>query len=106
MSKYLWKVNYTTPGMQGVIKEGGNARRNAAEKAIQSVGGHLDSFYYAFGDTDLYGIADFPDAAACASAAMHITAAGGVTIETTVLLSADDIDRASDMEMDYRPPGA
>ena len=106
MTKYLWNVRYTLAGMQGVMKEGGNARRNAAEKAVQSAGGHLDAFYFAFGDTDVYCIADFPDAATCASAAMHVSAAGGATVQTTVLLSPDDIDRASGMELDYRPPGA
>jgi uncharacterized protein with GYD domain len=106
MSKFLWKVRYTTTGMQGVMKEGGNARRNAAEKAVQSAGGHLDSFHFAFGDADVYCIVDFPDATTCASAAMQVSAAGGATIETTVLLSPDEIDRASGMQLDYRAPGA
>lgn len=105
MSKYLWKVRYTTTGMKGVMQEGGNARRHVAEKAVQSAGGQLDSFHFAFGDTDVYCILDFPDAAACASAAMHVSAAGGATIETTVLLSPDEIDRAANMDLDYRPPG-
>src|SRR5687767_12168791 len=72
MSKYMWKVNYSAAGMKGVVAEGGNARRNAAEKAVQSVGGHLDSFYFAFGDADLFCIVDFPDAVACAGAAMKV----------------------------------
>jgi uncharacterized protein with GYD domain len=106
MSKYLWKVSYTATGMKGVMSEGGNARRNAAEKAVQSANGHLESFYFAFGDADVYCIVDFPDATACASAAMTVAASGGAAIQTTVLLSPDEIDRASTMELDYRPPGA
>lgn len=106
MAKYLWKVRYTTSGMQGVLKEGGSARKNVAEKAVQSVGGHLDAFYFAFGDADVYCLVDFPDAAACAAAAMHVSAAGGATVETTVLLTPDEIDRAAGQELDYRPPGA
>lgn len=106
MNKYLWKVRYTQAGMKGVLQEGGNARRNAAEKAVQSAGGHLEAFHFAFGDTDVFCIADFPDAAACASAAMTVSAAGGATVETIVLLTADEVDRASHMELDYRPPGA
>jgi len=105
MAKFLWKGRYTTTGMQGVIKEGGNARRNAAEKAVQSAGGHIESMYFAFGDADLYVILDFPDATACASGAMHVKAAGGVEIETVVLLTADEIDRAASLDLDYRPPG-
>jgi uncharacterized protein with GYD domain len=105
MAKFLWKGRYTATGMQGVIKEGGNARRNAAEKAAQSVGGHIDAMYFAFGDADVYLIADFPDATTCASAAMHVSAAGGIAIETVVLLTADEIDRAASQDLDYRPPG-
>ena len=106
MAKYLWKVRYTTSGMKGVMQEGGNARRNVAEKAVQSAGGHLDGFHFAFGDADVYCIVDFPDAAACAAAAMHVTAAGGATVETTVLLTPDEVDRAANIDLDYRPPGA
>ena len=106
MSKYLWKVSYTTAGMKGVQQEGGTARRTAAEKAVQSAGGHLEAFYFAFGDADVYVICDFPDAATCASAAMQVTAAGGATVQTTVLLTPEDIDRATDTVIDYRPPGA
>jgi uncharacterized protein with GYD domain len=63
-------------------------------------------FYFAFGDTDVYCIIDVPDAAACASAAMQVSAAGGATVRTTVLMSPEEIDRAASMTVDYRPPGA
>ena len=105
MAKYLWKVSYTLNGMRGVQQEGGTARRNAAEKAVQSAGGQLESFYFAFGDADVYVIADFPDAATCAAGAMQVTAAGGATVQTTVLLTPEDIDRATETSIDYRPPG-
>jgi uncharacterized protein with GYD domain len=106
MGKYLWQGRYTQSGMKGVLQEGGNARRNAAEKAIQSAGGQLDSFFFGFGEHDVYCIIDFPDDITCAAAAMTVGAAGGVAIQTTVLLTADDVDRASNVELDYRPPGA
>jgi uncharacterized protein with GYD domain len=106
MAKYLLKVNYTAQGMQGVLKEGGNARKAAAEKTLQSVGGTMESFYYAFGDTDVYLVADLPDATAAASAALHVSAAGGATVETIVLLSPDEIDAAAHADVEYRPPGA
>lgn len=105
--KFLWKCNYTASGMKGVLQEGGNARRSAAEKLVKSAGGTLETFYFAFGDADLYAIADFPDAAACASAAMQVSAAGGVTVATTVLITPDEVDQAAQMDsVDYRPPGA
>lgn len=106
MPKYLLKVSYTIPGMKGVLEEGGSARKNVAEKAIQSVGGRLESFYFAFGESDVYVIADYPDQVSAASAAMHISASGGAAVETVVLLTTDEIDRASGIEVDYVPPGA
>ncbi len=60
MPKYLFEAKYTADGMKGVMKEGGSKRRDAAEQAIKSVGGKLESLYYAFGDHDVLGIAEFP----------------------------------------------
>ncbi len=105
MAKYLWKVSYSVPGMRGVLQEGGTARRTVAEKAVQSAGGRMESFYFAFGDADVYTIVDFPDVAACAAAAMRVTAAGGAKVETTVLIDPEDVDEATTRELDYRPPG-
>ena len=61
MPKYLVAVRYTAEGAQGVIREGGSSRRRAAQQVIESVGGTLECFYFAYGETDMYSIADFPD---------------------------------------------
>lgn len=47
-------------GVQGLRREGGSARRVVIEKACSSVGGKLEAFYYAFGDTDVVTIMDLP----------------------------------------------
>src|SRR5205085_4812086 len=52
MPKYLFEANYVGDGIKGLINEGGTSRRAAAEKALKSLGGKLDAFYYAFGDRD------------------------------------------------------
>jgi uncharacterized protein with GYD domain len=106
MAKFLFKVNYTTQGLQGVMKEGGNARKAAAEETIGSVGGTVESFHFAFGDTDVFIIADMPDAAAAASVALNVSATGSVTVETVALLEPNDVDAATGAEVSYRPPGA
>ena len=67
MSKYLVKANYTAEGLKGLMAEGGTKRREAATAAFESVGGEVESFYYAFGDTDVVGVCDLPDAASAAS---------------------------------------
>ncbi len=61
MPKYLFTVKYTVDGMKGVMKEGGSKRREAADQAIRSVGGRLESLYYAFGEHDVVGIVEMPD---------------------------------------------
>ena len=47
--------------MKGLLKDGGTGRRAAVEKLFGSVGGKVEAFYYAFGDTDLFIVADVPD---------------------------------------------
>ena len=69
MPKYLLEVNYTLDGVRGVTAKGGSARQAAAEAAAKSVGGTIDSMYFAFGGTDVFAIADLPDNAAAAGLA-------------------------------------
>ena len=61
MPKYLLQVNYTLDGVRGALAEGGSARKAAAQAAAKSAGGKIESFHFAFGSTDAYVIADFPD---------------------------------------------
>ena len=61
MPKYLVQASYIGGGVQGLRQEGGSARRDAVEKACSSVGGKLDAFYYAFGETDVVTVIDLPD---------------------------------------------
>ena len=106
MPKYLLKVSYTLQGIQGVRKEGGSGRREAAAKVAESVGGKLESFYFAFGATDVYAVADLPDNVAAANLATAVAAAGGATLETVPLLTTDEVDKAVKGAVEYRPPGA
>jgi uncharacterized protein with GYD domain len=87
------------------LKEGGTARRAAAEQAIQSIGGKVEAFYYAFGDTDVYVIVDMPDNVSAAASALIVSASGLVRIKTTVLITPDEMDRAGKVTPSYRPPG-
>ena len=50
VSKFLIEASLTTAGVKGVQSEGGTARRAAVTKAVESVGGRLDSFFFGFGD--------------------------------------------------------
>lgn len=105
MNKYLLEVNYTLDGVKGLQSEGGSARVAAATKLIESVGGKLESFYFAFGDTDAYVIFEMPDEISAAAAALTVCAGGGATARTVVLLTSADVDAATKKNASYRPPG-
>jgi uncharacterized protein with GYD domain len=106
MPKYLLHVNYTLEGIRGVLAKGGSARKAAAQAAVKSAGGRVESFYFALGSTDAYVIADLPDNATAAALALMVSASGGTTVTTTALLTPDEIDQAADANVKYRPPGS
>ena len=105
MPKYLVQANYVGEGLKGLLKEGGSSRRAAVEKLFGSVGGRVEAFYYAFGDTDLFVIADVPDNVTAAALSLIVNAAGSATAKVTVLLTAEEIDAAAKKTPAYRPPG-
>jgi uncharacterized protein with GYD domain len=107
MPKYLFAATLTQSGVQGVLKEGGTSRREALEKTLESVGGSLEAFYFAFGTNDVYLIVDVADAATAAAASMATTATGAVRVNTTVLITPEEMDEASSKAgaVEYRPPG-
>ncbi|MFH1103850.1 MAG: GYD domain-containing protein [Actinomycetota bacterium] len=105
MQKYLLKASLSPEGARGTMKEGGTARRAAATKAVEGLGGKVESFYYAFGDTDAYLIVDLPDNVAAVAMAMAVSTSGAVAAETVVLITPEEVDRAAKMTVAFRPPG-
>ena len=105
MPKYLLEANYVGDGIKGLLKEGGTSRRAAAEKAIQSVGGKMEAFYYAFGGADAYVLVDVADNATMTALALAINASGIVATKTTVLLTPEEVDGAVKKSPSYRAPG-
>ncbi len=105
MPKYLVQASYIGDGVQGLRQEGGTARRAVVEKACSSVGGKLDAFYFAFGETDVVTIMDLPDNVTAAGVALLVAASGTVGVKTTVLLTPEEVDAAVKVGGDYRPPG-
>ena len=88
-----------------MLKEGGTARREVVEKLVQSLGGRLEAYYFAFGEDDLYSIAEVPDHVSMAALALTVTASGAVRVKTVVLLTPEEIDQAAKKTVQYRPPG-
>jgi uncharacterized protein with GYD domain len=88
-----------------VLKEGGTGRRAAVEAATKALGGKIEAFYYAFGETDIFAIVDGIDDATMAAFAMGVAATGTVRIKTTVLMTPEEIDKAAKKTLAYRAPG-
>lgn len=105
MSKYMFQASYTIEGLKGLFKDGGSKRKEALKEAVTGMGGNLEMFYYAFGQDDVYGIADMPDNVSCAALSLVITASGAAKVKTVVLLTPEEIDQATKKSVTYRPPG-
>jgi uncharacterized protein with GYD domain len=105
MPKYLLQGTFTLDGIKGVLAKGGSARRDAARAVAESVGGTLEAYYFAFGTTDVFAIAELPDNAAAAAVALTVSGSGGATVDTVVLLTPEEIDAATQMNVSYAPPG-
>jgi uncharacterized protein with GYD domain len=105
MPKYLIVGSYTVEGAKGLLKDGGSKRRQVAEAALKSVGGKIESFYFAFGEYDLCCIVDAPDNVSVAAASLAISAGGGFHSKSIVLLTPEEIDQATKKTTTYTPPG-
>lgn len=105
MPKYLVQASYVGEGLKGLLKEGGSSRRATIETLIKGMGGSLESFYYAFGEYDVFGVAEMPDNVTAAAFSMAINASGAVSARTTVLMTPEEVDEATKKTIAYRPPG-
>ena len=105
MPKYLIHGSYTAEGVKGLLKDGGSKRRAMVEQLIKDQGGTLEAFYFAFGENDLYGIADLPDNVSIAAISLAVGASGAFQVKTTVLLTAEEMDLVVQKRVNYTPPG-
>ena len=105
MPKYLMQVNYGADGVKGLLKDGGTRRRDVADKVVKSLGGKMEAFYFAFGETDVFVIADMPDNTSMAALGLALGATGTVTSRTTVLMTPKEVDAATKKKLTYSAPG-
>jgi uncharacterized protein with GYD domain len=108
MPFYLSRFSYT-PETWARMVENPEDRREAARAYIESVGGKLHGFWYAFGEHDGWNLWEAPDNVSMAAVAIAIGGGGALrSFDTTVLLTVDEtlqaLERAQSVR--YRPPGA
>jgi len=105
MPKFLIQARYTTEGLKGLMKDKASGRKVAVEKALASVGGKVDCFYYSFGEHDVLLIVDGPDNVSAAAVSIAVSASGLVRTRTTPLLTIEEADEALRKSVTYRGPG-
>lgn len=105
MSRYMFIARYTSEGSKGVLKGGGTDRRTIIDKMASDLGGHLESFDFAFGEDDVFTTVELPDNKAAAAVALAVNSSGMTKVRTVVLLSPEEIDAAAQQSVNYRPPG-
>ena len=108
MPLYLSRFSYTPETWARLIATPED-RRNAARTYIESVGGTLHGFWYAFGTHDGYTLWEAPDNVSMAAVALAISGGGALeSLETTVLLTVDETLEAlrTAERVQYRAPGA
>ncbi len=108
MPLYLSRFSYT-PETWTRLVGAPEDRRTAAAEYIESVGGSLHGFWYAFGDHDGFTLWEAPDNVSMAAVALAIGGGGAMrSFETTVLLTVEEtleaLRRAEHVR--YRAPGA
>jgi uncharacterized protein with GYD domain len=105
MPRFLFVVNYAPEGARALMSSGGSARQSVVEKTAAGLGGRLESFDFAFGSDDAYTIIELPDDESAAAVALTVSSSGAAHVRTIVLLTPEQIDRASRIHPDYTPPG-
>ncbi len=107
MPIYLTRFSYT-PATWAKLMQNPEDRRVAATQYIESVGGKLHGYWYAFGDHDAYNLWEAPDNVAMAATVIAISGGGALsTCQTTVLLTVEETLEAlhKAASIAYRPPG-
>ena len=108
MALYLTRFSYT-PETWARMTQNPEDRREAARTYIESVGGELHGFWYAFGEYDGYNLWEAPDNVSMAAVALAIGSGGALSkIETISLLTVEEtleaLGRAQ--SIGYRRPGS
>jgi len=104
--KYLITGEYTKEGIQGLFKDKATNRVSEVRQTIEKVGGRLEAAYFQLGDDDVLLIAELPSNTVAAALCLAARQSGLVEVETTPLLTPEEVDQALIANVNYRGPGA
>ena len=105
MAKFFVRAKYSPAGIQGAVREGFAAREAYIRSLIESLGGRVESWYYAYGEDDIIVIID-AEPSAIVALSIAVNQSGGVAVTTTPLLTSSEMDEARARLPQYRAPGA
>ena len=108
MGKYLFHATYGPESVAGLLNDerGGTRRSEVVKNLIEGAGGTLQAFYFGFGETDAYTIADLPDDATAVAFSLAAAASSMMVLKTTVLVTPETVDQAIATKVRFRTPGA
>lgn len=105
MPKFLIEGSYTPEGAKGIAKDGGTKRKTFVGEMVKKSGGTMESFNFAFGSSDVYVVVEMPDIASAMAVSLAVNASGAVNLKTIPLISAEEVDAAAKMQVNYKAPG-
>jgi len=105
MAKYLFQLSYSDVEQKKILKEGGTSWQKTIEATVRRLNGWMEAFYFSFGETDIFVIAELPDNVSAATFSLVVSSAGAGRIKTTVLISPAEIDLVTKKAIDFQNPG-
>jgi uncharacterized protein with GYD domain len=93
MAHYLVQVAYSQASTKAMLANP-QPREDVIRKTIESLGGKLHAFFFAFGEYDVVLIAEAPDNKTAASLALAVGATGSVSkyVTTVLMTSAEGVE--------------
>lgn len=88
MPTYVFLTTFTQQGIENVRDS--PDRTEHAKEMVESLGGTWKEFFITFGRYDGFVVADFPDDATAAQAALALGESGNVTTETLRAFTLDE----------------
>jgi|SRR5215471_8452821 len=108
MAMYLTSFSHTADTWAKLLANPED-RRALLAPVVESLGGKLHGYWYAFGDNDAYVLFEVPDDVTAASLLVRVAAGGGFSkVSTTKLMTVEEALSAmgAGSELPYRAPGS
>jgi uncharacterized protein with GYD domain len=110
MTWFLVRFQFNSASVKAMI-DNPHDRMGPAKTLVESFGGKLHHYFFAFGDYDGVGIAEFPDNKSAAAFSLKAASTGAFSkFDTMVLMPSAEAEaamkQARDTKSAYRPPNA